>query len=135
MNLGKMRLTDAGMGALMSWPVRAAVAGVLILVLARLYPGVPNPGTGGAEVASHDEVPAASLSQSRDSFIYVSDRDETLGEFKARFALRGSLDPICRDLGIASGKGDTKTCAPRALAHRIKTGDRVKVYRDMLHTR
>ena len=41
MNLAKMRLTDAGAGAPVSWPVRAAVAGVLILALARLYPGSP----------------------------------------------------------------------------------------------
>jgi len=69
----------------------------LTLVFAAAYGRAPDPMRSRQEPGETQPVERKTLKEKRGTFVYRSDRDETLGELQERFSLM-NVDMICRDL-------------------------------------
>jgi hypothetical protein len=69
----------------------------LTLVFAAAYTQAPDPMRSHQKLGEAQPKERGTLKEKRGTFVYTSDRDETLGELQERFTLM-NVDMICRDL-------------------------------------
>ena len=108
--------------------------GAMLVVLALVawsHQVVVDPTQRQSELGETSEFEGARFEQDRADFLYVSDRDETLGQLRDRLALV-SVDGICRQIGWSDDGG---RCKGGWENRKIEEGEELWLSVGMLHAR
>lgn len=95
------------------------------------YHPVANPLSRQSKSGEVTKIDIESFEEARRNFVYVSGRDETLGELTGRLGIY-ERDKLCRDL---AWQDDRARCKSGWESVRIKKGQALEINVDMLHAK